>query len=166
MKPRALALLAALLAAPPVHAQITAEAPARPSFARDEEEDFDALGEGFYRLSTGAFVLSNAGLMYLSLRPGPSPRLARVWGGLAMAGGALQAVAGAGGWSDGDTRPLGALNVGFGAATMVIGARTLLRADAGNPLQRRVRLSSGRGALLAATPLATGGVGLAATLRF
>ena len=134
----------------------------------DEEEDFDNFADDIYRVSTTAFTLSNAGLMYLNVRRADSPPLTRLWGGLAVASGALQAVAGAGGLSDGDMRPYGAFNLGFGAATVAMGARSLLRPDSGSPLQRQVRLPSGQEGHIAATPLATtdGGFGLAATLRF
>lgn len=155
MKYHALALSLALLAASPAHAQHPPAAPAPTLYAREEEEDLDELIEIFYRISTGAFVLSNGGLMYLNLRREDSPDLRRVWGGLAAASGGLQMAAGAGGIRDSGTRPYGIFNLAFGTATVALGIRTLLRPDA--PARP-----------LAATPLATpgGAIGLAATLRF
>lgn len=146
MKYHALALAATLLAASPVHAQHAA--------VSDEEADFEEFGEDLYRFSTGAFVLSNAGVIYLNLRREDLRDLRLVFGGLAAVSGGLQVVAGAGGLSDSDTRPYGIFNLAFGTATVALGIRNMIRPDA--PARP-----------LAALPLATpDGIGLAATLRF
>lgn len=116
-----------------------------------------------YHVATGATTLANGGLMYMSLQ-----RTSRVWSGAAIAGGALQTVIGVGGMSEDAARPYGIFNTGFGAATTLIGAYTLLRPDAAPVLTRSVRLAPGHHGQLAAAPLATldGGVGMTATLRF
>lgn len=116
-----------------------------------------------YHLATGATTIANGALMYTSLQ-GRS----RLWGGAAIAGGALQTVMGVGGMSEDAARPYGIFNTGFGAATTLIGAYALLRPDAAPALTRSVRLAPGHHALLAAAPLAAldGGVGISATLRF
>jgi hypothetical protein len=116
-----------------------------------------------YHVATGATTLANGGLMYMSLH-GRS----RLWGGAAIAGGALQTVIGVGGMSEDAARPYGIFNTGFGAATTLIGAYTLFRPAAAPALTRSVRLAPGHHALLAAAPLATadGGVGMTASLRF
>ena len=146
MKYHALALSLALLAASPAHAQ---QAP-----VSDEEADFEQMNDDLYRFSTRAFALSNSAVIYLNLRREEPRGVRLLFGGLGVASGGLQAVAGSGGLSDADTRPYGIFNLAFGATTVALGIRTLLRPDA--PARP-----------LAAAPLATHeGIGLAATLRF
>lgn len=134
----------------------------QPTYGGEEPEPTSDEFMWAYHAATGASTLSNAGLMYMSLR-GES----RMWSGLAVAGGALQTVIGIGGLGEASARPYGIFNTGFGATTALIGAYTLLRPAAAPALTRSVRLAPGHHALLAA-PLATadGGVGMTATLRF
>jgi hypothetical protein len=144
---------------------MTADEAARvqPTYWPDDPEPTSDEFMWAYHAATGASTLSNAGLMYMSLR-GES----RMWSGMAIAGGALQTVIGIGGLEEASARPYGIFNTGFGAATSLIGAYTFLRPSAAPVLTRSVRLAPGHHALLAAAPLATadGGVGLTATLRF
>ncbi len=135
----------------------------QPQYGGEEPEPVSDEFMWAYHAATGATTLSNAGLMYMSLQ-GKS----RLWGGAAIAGGALQTVIGVSGMAEDAARPYGIFNTGFGAATTLIGAYALLRPEAAPALTRSVRLAPGRHALLAAAPLATadGGVGVTATLRF
>lgn len=135
----------------------------QPKYSGEEPEPISDEFTWVYHSLTGGTTIANAGLMYMSLQ-GRS----RAWGGLAIAGGALQSVLGVAAWNEDAARPYGIFNTGFGAATTLIGAYALLRPDAAPPLTRSVRLAPGHPALLAAAPLATadGGVGMTATLRF
>jgi len=135
----------------------------QPTYGGEEPEPVSDEFMWAYHAATGASTLANGGLMYLSLE-GKS----RLWSGAAIASGAVQTVMGVGGMTEHATRPYGIFNTGFGAATTLIGAYTLLRPEAAPALTRSVRLAPGRHGLLAAAPLATvdGGVGMTATLRF
>ncbi|HEX8453049.1 MAG TPA: hypothetical protein VF647_13185 [Longimicrobium sp.] len=135
----------------------------QPTYGPDDPEPTSDEFMWAYHVATGASTLSNAGLMYMSLQ-----RESRMWSGLAIAGGALQTAIGIGGLGEVSARPYGIFNTGFGAATTLIGAYTLLRPEAAPALTRSVRLAPGHHALLAAAPLATsdGAVGMTATLRF
>jgi len=134
----------------------------QPKYSSEEPEPTSDEFLWTYHAATGATTIANAGLMYMSLR-GSS----RAWGGLAIAGGALQTALGVARVSE-DAAPYAMFNTGFGATTALIGAYALLRPDAAPALTRSVRLAPGHNALLAAAPLATadGGVGMTATLRF
>jgi hypothetical protein len=134
----------------------------QPKYSGEEPEPTSDEFLWGYHAATGATTIANAGLMYMSLQ-GRS----RVWGGLAIAGGALQTALGVGRVSE-HAAPYATFNTGFGAATTLIGAYALLRRDAAPALTRSVRLAPGHHGLLAAAPLATaeGGVGMTATLRF
>jgi hypothetical protein len=135
----------------------------QPAYEGSEPEPVSDEFMWAYHAATGASTIANAGLTYMSLQ-GRS----RLWGGAAVASGAVQTVMGVGGMSEDATRPYGIFNTGFGAATTLIGAYALLRPEAAPALTRSVRLAPGHHGLLAAAPLATldGGVGMTATLRF
>ncbi|HEX8359094.1 MAG TPA: hypothetical protein VF613_03180 [Longimicrobium sp.] len=104
-----------------------------------------------YAVASGVTTAANVGLMYLNHRAS-TPGWHRTWGGIGILGGALQTAMGAAAWSDSDYRPFALFNAGFGAASLVMGARGLLHPDREEP---RV------------APVATrDGVGLMASLRF